>query len=276
MGTSTTSTITTSSSTTTTSTGPESDSRRYIGNVISGGNNLPLDLSAFFNLPKGAKYTVGFAFPRAIFDVTGGYNTGSGPNGYHGKINGTLDGTIGNGTFTGVITAFLNNCVASRNYTGPLTPSAFNFGGGGHINTCGNTPLTNDMGAPASNAPPSIPIGPRLEFTFDPSPVPSSGFTTACSGGTTPRKTWNFRLTIRNTGDAPFTIEFWARASEGTTDFTPAQFESVFDTRTIQPASSVSGSLCTFLTSSTSGEVRYFFRGVNNDTHGTPILILLN
>ena len=277
-GSSTTSTISTStSSSTTTSTGQTADSRRYIGSVLSDGNTLPLDLSAFFNLPKGAKYTVGFAFPRAIFDVSGGYNTGSGPNGYHGEIIGQLDGTIGNGTFSGRITAFLDGCTASRNYTGPLTPAAFDFGAGSHINTCGDTPLTDDMDAPASNLPTSQPIGPRLEFTFDPSPVPTSGFTTACSGGNTPRKTWNYRLTIRNTGDRPFSLQFWGRAStEGTTDFTVNQFISIFDTTTIAPGSSVNGSLCMFFTSATSGEVRYFLRGVNNDTHGTPILILRN
>jgi hypothetical protein len=282
-GTSTTTTIasTTSSSSTTTSTGETADSRRYIGTYTpQGGNQLPLDLSAFFNLPKGAKYTVGFAFPRAIFDVTGGYNTGAGS--FTGTIAGTLDGTIGNGTFTGVITANLGGCIASRNYTGPLTPSAFNFGGQSHINQCGGaTPLTSGMNAPASNQPPTTtaPAAPDLRITYDPSPAPPlPNFTTACSGGNTPRKTWNFRVRIENVGNAPFTIRDWARAIQGEPnqpqDFTAQEFVQVFDTDTIQPGGEVTGNLCAFRTTGTSGEVRFFFNTVGHTFNA--LLILLN
>jgi hypothetical protein len=262
--------------------GQTEDARRYIGSYTpQGGNTLPLDLSAFFNLPKGAKYTVGFGFPRAIFEVRGGYNTGAGS--FIGTIDGTLDGTIGDGIFTGIITADLGGCVASRNYTGPLTPAAFNFGGQSHVNTCGNsTPLTSGMGAPASTLPPTTttPAAPDLRFTFKPSPAPSVGFTTRCSGGNTPLKTWDYFLTIENVGNAPFTIRFWARATSGEPnqpqDFTATDFENNFDTQTIQPGGNVTASLCTFKTSGTSGEVRYFFNGINNEVFATPILILLN
>jgi hypothetical protein len=80
---------------------------------------VPLDLSLFFGLPGGATLR-GTIKPQAIFAVTGGYNTG--PGGFTGTVRGTLDGSIDNGIFTGVVTANLAiGCLASRNYSGPLT-----------------------------------------------------------------------------------------------------------------------------------------------------------
>src|SRR5262245_42727008 len=51
---------------------------------------LPLDLSLFFRLPGAAVVDPAALKPAAIFEVTGGYNTG--PNGFTGSIEGTLDG----------------------------------------------------------------------------------------------------------------------------------------------------------------------------------------
>ena len=123
---------------------------------------------------------------------------------------------------------------------------------------------------------------PDARFTLrsdaGPSPAPSAGFTTTCSGGNTPRKTWNYRITIQNVGNAPFTIGFWARAVSGEPnqpqDFTAQDFVNVFDTTTIQPGGQVTGSHCAFKTTGTSGEVRYFFNMPGHTFNA--VLILLN
>jgi hypothetical protein len=155
---------------------------RYIGTFtqVAPLPSLPLDLSLFFNLPGGA-LRPGAIQPRAIYQVNGGYNTGSG--GFTGGVTGTLDGTLQSGNFTGVMTANLaNGCIARRNYSGPLTPQALNWTPGAQLETCsGTSPLTTPVNPPA--APPSSP--PTTSIAATTTTIPTSTTTTSVAGTST-------------------------------------------------------------------------------------------
>ena len=112
----------------------------------------------------------------AIFDVTGGYNTG--PGGFTGTVSGQLDGIPPNGAFTGVLTATLpNGCVASRNYSGPMTAQALNWAPGNHIESCGGqSPLV----APVTPAASQTPVTSSIATS---SSTSSSSSTTSSVGG---------------------------------------------------------------------------------------------
>ena len=112
---------------------------------------LPLDLSLFFRLPGGGDV----ARPNAIFEVSGGYNTGLGS--FTGSIRGTLDGTAESGIFTGELSANLaNGCIATRNYVGPITRQSVSWTAGAITNDCaGASPLTFGVTAQATTSPPT-------------------------------------------------------------------------------------------------------------------------
>lgn len=100
---------------------------RYIGTITPPGQStLPIDLSLFFGLPRGASVEWS---TLALYDVSGGYSTGAA--GITGEVHGTLDGTPQDGQFTGTMTAFLaNGCVASRSYSGRLSAQALSWSAG--------------------------------------------------------------------------------------------------------------------------------------------------
>src|SRR5262245_52434563 len=73
---------TVAASSTTTSVAPVTG-RRYVGTYGS----RSLDLSLFLSQSSTSSLVIG---PRALFQVTGGYNTGTGSGAFSGSITGTL------------------------------------------------------------------------------------------------------------------------------------------------------------------------------------------
>ncbi len=176
-------------------------SNRYSGQVNTGqgggGGQTTIDLSLYFNLP-GAASTASLRRPAAVdYEVTGGYTMG---NGMTGSVTGTLDGTPNDGTFTGVLTAFLGDCVASRNYHGHVSLANLNWTPGDNINDCGGrTPLVSSFNL---NDSPDAPTT---------SSMPNSTTTTAASTTTVPVST----TTVASTTTGVFCVA----------DFDPAAVE---------------------------------------------------
>lgn len=165
---------------------------------------LPLDLSLYFTLPGGA-LSPRAIFPRAIYNVFGGYNTG--PTGFSGTISGTLDGALGNGTFNGIVTATLaSGCVARRNYSGPLTSQSLNWTPGAQIETCGGaSPLVSAIN------PPAAPAG---------SPATTSISTSTTSSSTTSSSSTTVTTTTIPTTTVPTTVPTTTTSVRTTTSAT--------------------------------------------------------
>jgi hypothetical protein len=222
------------SSVTTTSIAQTPTSAHYAGTVTQTPPlpPLPLDMSLFFTVPGGSLRPASAARPiQALavnFLVTGGYSTG--PGGFSGSITGTLDGSPSNGTFTGTLTANLaNGCVASRNYSGPLTATALNWTPGSQIETCGGaSPLTFTVAPPAAPTPPTTSVPgtstiPACTYTLSIGPTidgyPTGG-TFSATVTTTGACTWTaisnapwIHVTAGNTGSGTGTVTFTADAN---------------------------------------------------------------
>ena len=226
------------SGTTTTTTAPPSTpmSAHYVGTVATLTQpSAPLDLSLFFNLPPGALSVERRFRLAAVYQVTGGFNTGSGPGGFEGTVEGNLDGTPPNGTFTGVLKVQLDNgCSASRNYSGPLTAQDVNWVAGNHIDTCGGaSPLTFSVSAQTSptSVTTSVPRtpGPVFAVTAAAASVSPGSYSGACPG------TFVFSANITTNGPGSVTYR-WER-SDGTAgqtetlNFTGAGTQAVTNSR---------------------------------------------
>jgi hypothetical protein len=243
-----TSIATTVLSTSTTSVAPVTG-LRYIGTFtqVAPLPSLPLDLSLFFNLPGGA-LRPGAIQPRAIYQVNGGYNTGSG--GFTGSVTGTLDGTLQSGNFTGVMTANLaNGCVARRNYSGPLTTQALNWTPGAQLETCsGASPLTTQVNPPA--APPSSPPTTSIAATTTTIPTSTTSTTTTAPSTISSTTSSSTSTSSSTTTVPPLTASYSLQGGE-----------CVF--------SSPTNGSCTFIGSASGGLPPYTYRWIFINANAT-------
>jgi len=127
---------------TTTSVMLTSMTRRYLGS--SGNPVLPNDMTLALALVIGGSFeTLHEGGPvsrtQATYSVTGFYRTGSGGG---GNVRGTLDGTLDSGTFSGMMTADVPGCTASREYSGQLTATSLTWAGGRSDLDCKDNPLS--------------------------------------------------------------------------------------------------------------------------------------
>ena len=214
---------TTTSGTTTIAPPPSQTSSHYIGTITPPGQpTVPIDLSIFFGLPRGASVTLR---PMAITrDVLPGSGYDTGPNSFRGTIEGTLEGTPDDGTFRGILTATLSNgCVASRKYSGPLTAQGVNWSPGDQINTCGGaTPLTFQASIAAASQPPTV----RSTTTTS---GPSSSTTTTSTGSSTTTTSAGSSTT---TTTGPSTTTTSAISSTTTTTSTSSSTTTITSTST--------------------------------------------
>jgi hypothetical protein len=117
-----------------------------------------------------------------------------------------------------------------------------------------------------------------LVFTFTPNPVPSIGLSTSCSGGTTPYNTWNFNIKIQNASGVPFTLSSWTFGPGGslTVPIDNSVFQLIFGTTTIPAGGEAQGNMCVYLTSASTGQIRYTLNGTGgNGPHTSQFLSLI-
>jgi hypothetical protein len=126
----------------------------------------------------------------------------------------------------------------------------------------------------------TAPAEPTLVFTFTPNPAPTVGLAVGCAGGTTPEKTWNYTLNIRNTGNVPFAVTSGSYTLYTTGAPTPVTFTidgsiftAAFGSGAVPANGQLQAPLCTRL-SGQAGAVAYSFTGTFG-TFTTPTLQLL-
>lgn len=169
---------------TTTSVMLTSQTRRYLGS--SGNPVLPNDMTLALSLVTGGSFEAqsdGGPVNRtqATYSVTGFYRTG---NGGGGNVRGSLDGTLDSGNFSGMITADVPGCTATREYSGQLTATGLTWAGGRLTLDCKDNPLSfsNLTMVTAGNLPPTTTVptttAPSCNYGLNP-----GGATIGLSGG---------------------------------------------------------------------------------------------
>src|SRR5215471_7048692 len=113
-------TVTVLQTTTTTTVVPTNVTRRFVAFQVQ--PNVPSDMTLFLQLVSGGSslsslIRTALLQPLAAsrYSVFGVYRTN---NGVGGEVNGTLDGSPDDGTFTGTMTANVAGCTAERQFTG--------------------------------------------------------------------------------------------------------------------------------------------------------------
>jgi hypothetical protein len=104
---------------------------------------------------------IGGTSTNPVFSALGFYTT---PSGAGGAVQGTLNGTLDDGNFAGLLTSVTPECTAERQFSGPVNSQQLRWVGGETLKECKGNPLAfNSFTMLVTTGPP--PVTPPVTVT---------------------------------------------------------------------------------------------------------------